>query len=397
MEDTRSHTLHIEAIREDLNHIVDEWLLLHFRLTMSIVFIAFIVEILMSFFIAQSGIMTTTLPRYILKFIVAPSGVSSLMLLAGLFTMRSKKMPRKAKIYSISIVFTLICLIFFTAHSAFVAMFALFAVAIFLTTTYADYTLTGTISFLAIGCFVVSELFFYWDADKISVFMNSDQMVNFLVALAVLIGCSIVSNVTIYYERMKNETSLRREVERELLKESVQFDELTGAYNRKALHDALRALEQTPITHPLVFGIADIDHFKSVNDLYGHQVGDMCLIEFACVLCEYFGESSVFRYGGDEFCLILKNVALSEALQLCERAQTRLNQVEFENVPGLHLAVSFGLTELTEASGANRLFNQADKALYEAKKIRNTTSVYESSKHSTIRQHIVDLEEGLLS
>ena len=380
MEEKFSHTLHIETIRGELNRIVDEWLHLHFRLTLFFVILAFAVEIGMAFFIAQSEILTTTIERYILKFILAPSGLAGLCLLGSIWAMRSKTIPHRAKIYIVSLVFVAVCFIYFTAHSAFMAIYSLYAIAIFLTTTYADYKLTGLVSVLSVVSLTISELFLKWDVDKTSVFTDANRMVEFLVALSVVIGSALVSSVTIQYERRKNEASLRREVERELLKESMLFDELTGSLNRKALHDAIKTLEQTAPTAPLVFGITDIDHFKSVNDLYGHHIGDLCLMEFACILCEYFGESSVYRYGGDEFCLILHNTTLSAAEQLCERVQNRLRRVEFEGVTGLKPTACFGLTAYDEKIGATNLFNQADEMLYEAKLIRNAIR---TSQHTT--------------
>jgi len=392
MDESTLHTLQVESIRNDLNRILDEWLRLHVRLTALLVSIALLVEIFLAFYIAGSEILTTTIPRYILKFIVAPSGLSGLLLSLSFFTMRSKRFSQRIKQYVVSLIFVLICCIYYTAHSAFIPIYALYGVAIFLTTTYADYRLTAVTSLLSLISVTISELFIFWDHDKISVFDNADRLVNFLVVLAILIGCSIVCAVTIHYERRKNETSLRREVERELLRESMLYDELTGSYNRKALHDEMRRLEQAAPEEPMVFCIADIDHFKSVNDLYGHQVGDLCLVEFACVLCDYFGESSVFRYGGDECCLILKNTTIDEAKLLCERAQMRLRRIDFEGVSTLKPTASFGLTAYQESDGVTRLFNQADEALYEAKRTRNAIRIYQRSTGSVGSFHIVSRE-----
>lgn len=372
MEERNNRTLHIEQIRTELNRILDEWLHLHYRLTAILVFIALVVEIGMAFFIAQSEILTTTIFRYVLKFILAPSGLAALCLLVSTIAIRGKKVSFHTKSYILSLMFVAVCFIYYTAHSAFIAIYALYAVAIFLTTTYADYRLTGTVSALSIVSLVVSELFLKWDVDKIGALENANQFVQFLVALSVLTGCALVSSVSIRYERRKNEASLRREVERELLKESMLYDELTGALNRKALHEALKALEKTPPTAPLVFVITDIDHFKSVNDLYGHHVGDLCLMEYACILSEYFGDSAVYRYGGDEFCMILRSTTLSDAEQLCERVQNRFRRIELDGVSNLRPTASFGLTAFSEAEGAGRLFNRADEALYDAKIARNT-------------------------
>ncbi len=379
MEDTSHHTLQVESIRNDLNRITDEWLHLHFRLSMVLVAVALLVEIALAFYIAGSDILTTTIPRYVIKFIVAPSGASALLLVIAHYLIRSTNPSQKTKQYVVSLLFATISCIYYTAHCAFLPIFALYAVAIFLTTTYADYRLTSVTSALAVVTLTISELFVFWDQDKISVFVSSNRMVDFLVAVSILIGCSIVASVTIHYERRKNEASLRREVERELLKESMLFDELTGVYNRKALHNEMRLLEQNAPTEPLVFCITDIDHFKSVNDLYGHQVGDLCLMEFACVLSDYFGESAVFRYGGDEFCLILKNTTIEEAKLLCERAQIRIRRINLEGMTSFRPTACFGLSEYTEFDGVTRLFNQADEALYDAKRTRNAIRVYQRS------------------
>ena len=383
MEEQTAHTMPIESIRQDLNRIVDEWLHLHFRLTGILVLIAFIVEIYMAFFIANSTILNTTIERYILKFILVPSGIAGICLLTAHFAITGKRLSPRTKAYTMSLLFVLICFVYYSAHSAFVAIYALYAFAIFLTTTYADYKLTWLVSLVSLLSLIASELFLRWDTDKVSVFSDANRLVDFLVALSVIIGCSLVSSMTIQYEKRKNETALRREVERELLKESVLYDELTGAYNRKALHEALRVLEQNAPTAPLVFGIADIDYFKSVNDLYGHHIGDVCLTEFACVLCEYFGEGAVYRYGGDEFCLILHNTTLQTAEQLCERAQLRLRRAEFEDVPDLKPTACFGLTAYSEQDGPSKLFNQADEALYEAKRVRNAIRSFQPGASSS--------------
>lgn len=388
MEEANPHSLHIEAIRRDLNQIVVEWLHLHFRLAAVLVLLCFLIECLMAFFIAHSAILTTTIGRYVLKFIAIPSGVASLSLLAGLLLLRAKSISQQAKIYVISLLFVLIGFVYYTAHSAFVATYALFTVAIFLTTTYADYRLTGIVSLVSVVSFVVSELFLHWDLDKVSILIDSNRLVNFLVAVSVLLGCCLISSVTIYYERRKNEVSFKKEIEREQLKASLQYDELTGVYNRKALHDALRLLEKQGSNQLLVFGIADIDHFKKANDHFGHHVGDLCLVEFASVLSEYFGASSVYRYGGDEFCLILRGITIETAVSLSERAQARLRRVELSDAPALKPTVSFGFSLLHAAGDASRLFNQADEALYEAKRVRNSIRVYSSA----LTQHQTHIE-----
>jgi len=118
-------------------------------------------------------------------------------------------------------------------------------------------------------------------------------------------------------------------------------------------------------------------------------------MEFACILSEYFGESSVYRYGGDEFCLILRNTTLSAAELLCERVQSRLRRVEFEGVLELKPTASFGLTAYSENDGATRLFNHADEALYDAKITRNSIRVLRHASSEPGRRMQITSQEDV--
>ena len=376
LENASRRTLQVEAIRHDLRRIIEDWVKLHFRVAILFIAVAMSVEIMLAFYIKDTVILSTTIWRYILKFIAIPTLASGLCLLVSWLILRSEKASLQAKTYAVSLLIVALCFIYYTAHSAFVAIFALYVYAIFMTATYADYRLTGVVTMASIGSFVLSELLLYWDTDKVRLLDDPNRMVNVLIAISVLVGCSIIVNVTIKYERKKNEMSLRKDVERELLRESLQHDELTGVYNRKALHDVLRSLELGDQTRRLVFGIADIDHFKLFNDKHGHQIGDQCLSEFACILTEHFGEDNVYRYGGDEFCLVLYDIPLEEALLRCERVQARFQRVTFDGAAELKATASFGLTISTTKSSMSELFNNADEALYEAKITRNTIRVF---------------------
>ena len=246
-----------------------------------------------------------------------------------------------------------------------------------LTTIYANYYLTGAVTFVSIASVLLSELFIRWDLDKVSILESANRMFDFLIALVILIGCGAVCCVIIFYERRKNEAAIQKEIERALLRRKVQIDELTGVYSRKALHDALRDVEPLAGGGDIVFAIADIDHFKNVNDRCGHFAGDRCLVEFARVLSVRFGERSVFRYGGDEFCLLIRGVSAEDFLQLCGRAQEDLSLFRLENDPSLRLTSSFGVAVyVPERDNAARLFTHADQALYEAKRTRNTVHLY---------------------
>ncbi|MPM69691.1 hypothetical protein SDC9_116639 [bioreactor metagenome] len=261
-------------------------------------------------------------------------------------------------------------------HSAFTATYYFFAIAVILTTVYLSYRITAVTALLGITALGISELFVKWDADKVSVFESTLRMSNFLISLFILIACAVVCMVEIRYERKKNEASIQIEMERRQLKRILQLDELTGIFNRKSLHDALKDMEENAPDDRYILAITDIDNFKGVNDRFGHQAGDHCLMEFSKILKEHGKNASIFRYGGDEFCLIFHHAEIQKAVSVCEQIQSRLSGLHFEAYPGLKLTASFGLASYFSQTNAARLFVYADKALYEAKEERNAIRVF---------------------
>lgn len=377
------NNLHVEEIRKEYRRIDHDWLLLHYKISVTLVVFAFIVECIMGALVVNTEILTTTVLRYILKYIVIPSGLNTLIVVIGSMIVRSAKVPLTTKIYTVSLTFTFICFVLFAVHSAFVSTYYIFAMAMILTTFYASFQLTGVTAITGLVLLVASELFIHWDQDKLSIFESSQRLVEFLIALFILVGCGMVCMVTIRYEQKKNETGIRKEIEREMLKRKLQMDELTGVFSRKSLHDAMRDIEADQTAHAIIFCIADIDNFKIVNDQFGHHAGDLFLVAFARLLMQYGGASSVYRYGGDEFCLLFCDVDVQAAAEACEKIRQALQAVVFEEFPGLRATASFGLAEYMPNDNAARLFNHADQALYEAKELRNAVCIYHPKSRRT--------------
>ncbi|MCB1757279.1 MAG: GGDEF domain-containing protein, partial [Gammaproteobacteria bacterium] len=153
--------------------------------------------------------------------------------------------------------------------------------------------------------------------------------------------------------------------------QSAYRDPLTSVNNRGAMDKALPreiALARRFST-PLSLLVLDVDKFKSINDVHGHQVGDDVLQSFATVLRDCVRDSDlVFRYGGDEFVISLSNTGLSGALELAERVRLSIERChQYSNVR-MMLSTSIGVTELRETDTAESLFLRADSALLEAKR-----------------------------
>lgn len=153
---------------------------------------------------------------------------------------------------------------------------------------------------------------------------------------------------------------------------SALQDKLTGLNNRAAFDESLRreiGLVQRQST-PLSLVVIDIDHFKAVNDSYGHNGGDVALRILADSITETLRRSDIaFRYGGEEFVLILSNTDKEAAAQVAERIRSAVSELSCNhNTDTFGLTISLGVAQLTRGEDASSLFDRADRALYQAKK-----------------------------
>jgi len=152
------------------------------------------------------------------------------------------------------------------------------------------------------------------------------------------------------------------------------LDELTGLHNRRFYDQKILAEYRRSRRNltALSLVVIDIDHFKSVNDNYGHLAGDQCLIWLSTHIKKSLKRSAdkAFRYGGEEFCLILPNTDAEGALLLAE--QLRLDICEhtfiFQEIE-IPLTISCGICTYQQQVdiGPEQIFSGADKALYQAK------------------------------
>lgn len=167
----------------------------------------------------------------------------------------------------------------------------------------------------------------------------------------------------------------------------ASHDMLSGCLNRRALFERAGALFGRAHRDglPLYCVMADIDHFKKVNDTHGHGVGDQAIKRFAALLRQHVRPDDVLgRYGGEEFCLFIPGASLERVLQVTEamRASVAANNGQGMDAQVLvHLTSSFGVAALADgANSVTELIDLADQALYVAKQAgRNRVVTYVAS------------------
>lgn len=165
------------------------------------------------------------------------------------------------------------------------------------------------------------------------------------------------------------------------LRELAHRDPLTGLYNRRHLDSELaQTLKAGPTMQTLCLLIIDIDHFKKINDEFGHQTGDHVLARLAGVLTSHCRQQDVVcRYGGEEFVILMPDVTLGVAWQRAERIRLAFAAMEVRTIHReLKISLSIGLAIFpTHGSTPEALFKCADQALYQAKAAgRNRTVLW---------------------
>lgn len=161
----------------------------------------------------------------------------------------------------------------------------------------------------------------------------------------------------------------------------ANYDELTGIWNRRMLVEQMRNewIRHTREESVCSILMLDIDHFKIVNDTYGHAGGDQALRLFSQVIKESVRPYDlVGRFGGEEFVVMLPNTKLETAKQIAERIRTGCESmlIHLKNDCSFHITVSIGVAQQTpEDKSAQELIGKADSALYFAKKEGRNRSI----------------------
>ncbi|QQV10365.1 GGDEF domain-containing protein [Acinetobacter johnsonii] len=154
------------------------------------------------------------------------------------------------------------------------------------------------------------------------------------------------------------------------LKNIAHLDSLTGVANRYALNEYIKLLENQPTQFSeTCLMVIDIDHFKQVNDVYGHLMGDQVIQFVAEKLKENIRTSDLqVRYGGDEFIVLIENIGMERALKIAEKIRSEIYEaksVDSVRCPDLKVSISIGVA--IGATSWMALLEKADRALFQAK------------------------------
>ncbi len=184
----------------------------------------------------------------------------------------------------------------------------------------------------------------------------------------------VFSFVCFYFAVVINLVMSRLKSVNSYLRTLAEKDELTGLSNRrKVLADAVNIFADSVINRlSCVFAIIDIDHFKKINDTYGHDVGDLVLAQVAEKMRTAIRpQDEIGRYGGEEFIVIMRDIDLKQAEVVVEHLRKSVEEMHIETDQGavIPVTISAGLAAITsDVSRYEEILAQADKGLYSAKR-----------------------------
>ena len=176
-----------------------------------------------------------------------------------------------------------------------------------------------------------------------------------------------------HFAAVERDVTEQKQMEAEL-REMASQDQLTELLNRRGFYDAVTKLIGThPIHGEAAVAMIDLDHFKDVNDTYGHESGDKALQLIAAKLKAAFRDSDlVCRFGGEEFVVLLPKANLQDAQHKLDAFRERIaaTDIQLDEIHSARITLSIGLTHVdTNTVSLEHALNNADKALYQAKSL----------------------------
>ncbi len=175
-----------------------------------------------------------------------------------------------------------------------------------------------------------------------------------------------------FLDSQKTQLLAKLEDQKHALERQSREDGLTGLYNRRFLDITLaQEFERSSrFRHPFSAAIADIDHFKQINDKFSHQIGDEVIRTVAQILKNTCRTMDILgRYGGEEFVIGFVETPLPNATAACEKIRRSVEEFNWLMVhPDLRVTLSIGVAENVKAVNHEKMLSEADKKLYEAKR-----------------------------
>ncbi len=201
--------------------------------------------------------------------------------------------------------------------------------------------------------------------------VHYDKGIDYALLWKILAGMSVFPLLLLYRYYIVSRYNKKLILMNSKLDALYKTDRLTGVFNRHMLDGEMERELARSVRYDSPFSviILDIDHFKKVNDTYGHHVGDTVLVAISSLLAGNVRETDVVgRWGGEEFLIICPETKIEGATRLAEKLRKKVEELRCESVKD-SVTASFGVARIVKGESSEELIRRADRALYKAKEI----------------------------
>lgn len=330
--------------------------------------ITFLTEIVVFHIFSHTGEDRFSPQEYIPMRILLPAAINVLALVAYTRMFSSRKATMAAKNWMACLTLLVICCVAAVFHNYFTMLLVLPSVPVFLSALFAERKLINCIALGALAGVALALVFWVRDysGDRSigSICVNVALCVAFLASsyqFALLIMKVQTDQIDFVYNAYTQEQSLIQE---------LRIEPLTKLYNRTALEECINLYIQKYLEGEFVphLVLMDVDHFKHINDRYGHNEGDIVLTTLAGIIREKMGGSRrAFRFGGDEIVLLFGCENLEQIRAIVEEIRDEFKGTEWSFKPDKPITLSIGISEYYKGLSNKDWFELTDGVMYKSK------------------------------
>ena len=334
--------------------------------TTAYVTVALIILAHVIWYFAAQTILAHSSDVYLWDYIILPAiGLFSLTFLADLFV-RSPRFSLVSKEYISLTLFIIFSFYLSLTHNIARVLLASFILPIFASTVFLNVEITRWTFWISSLAVLLVGVKIYFSGK-----LDSNIIMQIFVVCFMFLCSYLLAKVLILYGRDNLKTLMHFDDKQQNMQEQLKLDPFTGLNNKKTFDDhLLKLMEECRNTQKFIsLAIIDIDHFKSVNDLYGHGMGDRVILYLSEMLKKIQNENTqAFRIGGDEFSILFKGCRTEETYRTCEYLRTQMSSFPLRTADDKLVTLSCGIVCVDpENADMEMLKNAADSALYAAK------------------------------
>lgn len=326
-----------------------------------------IIEIAVFICFYKFSIINEPVPVFLIKRFIVPTGINVIVSLVCTFIVRSPSFSSIAKNYVVSYTCFIICSVVAIFHNYFRFLLVAPGVPIFMCAIFAEPKLLRRVFYSSLVTYVLSAAMLLSDRVDESIGL---RVITLICCCGLLVFCYVFANSLLSSQSEQiNFVYSSYQKQLELIHE-LRVEPLTRLYNRIALTECIqiyiRKFNEGTIDPHLV--LIDLDHFKLINDRFGHANGDTVLIKLAAVIKNRMGGiRRAFRYGGEEFVLLFERESTDRVHEIVEDIRTDFMNFDFDFAGGDHITLSAGIAPYRVGWDGKEWFNAADAAMYKSK------------------------------